>query len=416
MRQPADAQESIYRTQALQFRKNAWLGTARLTNEASGRSTAIIAVATLIALAALLVFGEYSERVSAAGTVVFSPPVIVLFPPDEGIVVASFVIEGQRVAKGTPIFAVSTAPQIARGSFTHENRKLLDRRRAILQEEARQIRARIASAHALLKEKSRTNDRTEQHLAALAKRAKTHMGWLSAKLAKYEKLRKSGTALEPELIERMKDLFLAYESLATAELKALEIQREHVNVREQRLLVEKEEQALLHALSNQIFELDQRILDIDRAEAFLVRAPVDGTLASVTAQTGTRVVKTRNLAVLIPDGAIAKVEVFTPSDSIGKINNGQPAKLRVAAFPYRQYGKIAGAVESISATPVTLGASPSADAGNPSFYRITLTLTPAPARHGAMPLSAGMDVQAEIFLRTARLYEWIFKTAGNLLS
>ena len=411
---PPESRDSIYRTQALQHRKHAWLGRSLLSKQAKGLSAAAISALTMLALAGVLVFGQYSERVSASGAVVLSPPAIMLSAPADGVVEAAFVAEGRFVKKGTPIFAVGTATQIAKGSFTQESRKLLNNHRATLLEEARQVRLRVTRAHALLKNKFETNERTGQRLQALAKRAEAHLGWLSAKLVKYEKLRKEGTALEPELIERVKDLFLAYESLATAELKALEIEREYLDVKEQSLALEKEEKARLDALSNQIFVLDQRILEVDKAEALLVLAPTDGTLASVTAHPGSRVARSQNLAVLIPAGAVAKIEVFTPSDSVGKIASGHAAKVRVAAFPYMQYGKIAGIVESISATPVNLRAS-AVESDKPSFYRVTLALDPAQKRLENMPLDAGMDVQADIFLRTARLYEWVFKTAGNLL-
>lgn len=413
---PPDDRASIYRAQALQYRKNAWLGTARLSRQANGVLPAVTSVVTLLALACTLAFGRYSERVAASGTVVFDPPAIVVSPPAEGVVVTSFSAEGQFVKQGDPLFAVSTATAMARGSYTRENKKLLERRRAELLAHLNQIREDMAGSRALLKEKLSANQRTRQRLRALATRASSHADWMRTKLAKYEKLRRDGTALEPEVIDRMKDLFIAYESVAAAELKALEAEREQLEVHAQRLLAEKEEKVRLDALSSQIFALDQRILDMDKAEAFLVLAPAEGMLASVTVREGGQVGKDRSLAVIIPPNAVPKIEVFTPSHAIGRIKDGNPAKVRVAAFPYAQYGKIDGTVESFSATPVNLRASANLANDKPLLFRITLAIDPAQERLERMTLSAGMDVSVDIFLRTARLYEWVFKTTGNLLS
>ncbi|CCP06686.1 hypothetical protein BN440_1654 [Erwinia amylovora MR1] len=129
----------------------------------------------------------------------------------------------------------------------------------------------------------------------------------------------------------------------------------------------------------------------------------------MTAHVGERVTAGQQIAVVIPHGAAVRVELLSQSDSLGEIANGQRVKMRVAAYPYQWYGKIAGIIETLSAAPINM-ASPAQAKGNDSgkgLFRIVVRpeLT---EQHMHISLLPGMEVETEIYVKTRKVYQWLF--------
>ena len=94
-------------------------------------------------------------------------------------------------------------------------------------------------------------------------------------------------------------------------------------------------------------------------------------------------------------------------------------RLRFEAFPYQKFGHQQGRVVQVSRTPLAtselnaLSLPQSGPAGEPLF-RITVELDPAPERNKALPLVAGMRLDADVLLERRRLVEWLFAPLAGL--
>lgn len=100
--------------------------------------------------------------------------------------------------------------------------------------------------------------------------------------------------------------------------------------------------------------------DIHTAEATLarlshllaqtqVRAPTTGTLGEVAAlQPGTVVRPGDTLGMVLPAGALRVVAHFLPATALGRVQTGQPARLRLDGFPWAQYGTVPATVTSVA--------------------------------------------------------------------
>jgi membrane fusion protein len=144
----------------------------------------------------------------------------------------------------------------------------------------------------------------------------------------------------------------------------------------------------------------------------VVRAPHDGTMSGVLAQPGQAVRAGAPLATLLPANARLQAHLFAPSSAIGFLHAQQPVHLRYQAFPYQKFGHQSGEVIQVSHAPLPPGegATAGAPAGE-TLYRITVAL---PAQtidaYGApQPLTAGMELEADVLLDRRRLIEWIFE-------
>ncbi|MHB8563078.1 MAG: HlyD family type I secretion periplasmic adaptor subunit [Acidiferrobacteraceae bacterium] len=82
-----------------------------------------------------------------------------------------------------------------------------------------------------------------------------------------------------------------------------------------------------------------------------LRAPVAGTIQSVTvASLGTVVEQGQTLVTLVPTHATLVVEGDLPARDLAFVKIGQPAAVKVDAYPFSQYGTIPGTLVSISPT------------------------------------------------------------------
>ena len=87
----------------------------------------------------------------------------------------------------------------------------------------------------------------------------------------------------------------------------------------------------------------------DRYDRLIVRAPVAGTVQTMTIKSAGEVVKAGDtFARIVPLEVPLFAEVQIRPDDIGHVKVGDPAELRVTAFDPSIYGKLTGQIESIS--------------------------------------------------------------------
>jgi len=81
----------------------------------------------------------------------------------------------------------------------------------------------------------------------------------------------------------------------------------------------------------------------------LIRAPVAGLVGeSANLRVGMTVVAGARLGAVVPAGGLRLVADFLPSSALGRIREGQPARLRLEGFPWTQYGTVEAVVSSVA--------------------------------------------------------------------
>lgn len=134
----------------------------------------------------------------------------------------------------------------------------------------------------------------------------------------------------------------------------------------------------------------------------VVRAPVSGVLGQVQApRLGSVVDSGQTVAVITPEGGLTIVADFAPSDAVGRIRVGQPARMRSEGFPWTQYG--------------TLDARVSAISGEAEDGLVRVTLAIADPESTPIPLRHGITGSVEIELEEVSPATLIMRAAGGLL-
>jgi membrane fusion protein (multidrug efflux system) len=198
----------------------------------------------------------------------------------------------------------------------------------------------------------------EQHAAriALAEAAARHREANVAAQAAikrasiYARLQHRGLASQLELLSTQAE---ADEKRAAAEALRLTIRR----LEQEQRTRDSDRAARLAQFHRELTRLDG---DIDTAEATLarlantidqsrIRAPIAGHLGEVAAwQPGAVLQPGDTLGVVLPASPLQVVASFPPAIALGRIQPGQPARLRLEGFPWAQYGSLAATVTRVA--------------------------------------------------------------------
>ncbi|MBP1665554.1 MAG: putative hemolysin secretion protein [Bacteroidetes bacterium] len=137
-------------------------------------------------------------------------------------------------------------------------------------------------------------------------------------------------------------------SIKNSELSILGLNQ---NIIELELQEEKEKSQYLLNLS----ESRQNLLTSIRAfeERYLIISPVEGKITLSSYWNENQVVNTGDrLATVIPEGEMLIIaRAVIPPDRFGKIGTGQRVNIKLAGFPYMEFGVLTGNIKAISKVP-----------------------------------------------------------------
>ncbi|MBP2169598.1 membrane fusion protein [Erwinia toletana] len=401
--------ESVFRAEALQHKREGWFGPSRLHVPSGLTIFLITGLITGIFTVSIITFGSYSERINVTGMVAYDPPAVALMALRDGIITRSSAFEGTIIKRGQLVFTVSSDIHTNLGPANVEMMALLKKQRDALSKKLEITISNAQKNSLYLASKTKIKQQEINSLEALIQESEIQKEWFAEKSRLYTHLRKKGIALDSDLIDRRKDYYLSAESLSSSKVRRITLQGELLELQKQASSVDRDLNEKKESFIIELATIDQRILDAEKNKEYLIVAPFDGVITSVSAHIGERVTAGQRIAVLVPQGATAKVELLSPSDSIGEVVRGLQVKMRVAAYPYQWYGKIRGAIEAISVAPVnmTSPAQAKSDYSGKGLFRIIVTpeLTEQQLNISLLP---GMEVEAEIYVKTRKVYQWLF--------
>lgn len=138
-------------------------------------------------------------------------------------------------------------------------------------------------------------------------------------------------------------------------------------------------------------------------EKLVVRAPVSGRLGNVTPlQPGAYVTEGQPLATVVPLGALILVADFEPAKALGRIREGQHARLRLDGFPWAQYGSLSATVSRVSSEI------------REHLVRVEFALDANIA--SSAPLEHGLPGTVEVNIEETSPATLVLRSAGLLLS
>lgn len=409
---------SLFRPEVAEAQRQNWLGPVQLVRPLSLSVLTAAALCALLLVLAFLFLGEYTRKARIGGVLVPDLGVIRLVPTASGRVLERHVQEGQAVRAGEVMFVLGVQSGTYSAEVQQRVQHSLDERRRSLEESARQ-QAQLAEAESqALQRRLDAMQREQQQLEAESALHRQRLTLAQEALQRLEALSRE-QFISPAQVQTKKEEVIGLQAQAQAlERQSAALARDRAVLDGERSGLPVQLKARQGAIERDLAALDREAAEHDAARQIVVRAPQDGTVSAVLAETGQSVSPASALASLIPSGAKLQAHLFAPSGAVGFVRPDQQVRLRFEAFPYQKYGHQEGRVLQVSRIPLAapeLAAmalhGPGAGDGNAEpMFRITVALDPGglQAFGAAQPLVAGMRMEADVLLERRRLVEWLF--------
>jgi membrane fusion protein (multidrug efflux system) len=266
------------------------------------------------------------------------------------------------------------------------------------------LRAEVAAQEKALGEARQAGDVSLDEASSQLREAEAAAQLADDEALRATRLHASGLLAEVDLLRARTE---AQKRRATADslrLAVVRLEREH-------RARESDRQARLEELQREITRLQGETTTVAAAierleheiDKHLIRAPVAGRIGEVAdLPVGTVVREGDKLGAIVPPGVVRIVANFLPPAALGRIQPGQPAQLRLDAFPWTQYGTVSAMVSSV-ASEVRDGR-----------VRVELAVQPNPT--SAIPLQHGLPGSVEVEVERISPATLILRIAGKLLA
>ena len=367
-------------------------------------------VVTLLAAGAFALFGTYARAERVPGYLVPSKGLVKVAPARAGVLhdvharVHDQVEAGQVLAvvrSESPSLAGDTAAAIAMRSLGEQERLLegqirlerdrLQRQCSRLEAERESLNAQIA---AFEEQRDLQREITKSARSAFDKaQALLEGGFVS--VVESEIRRQSWLAHHLE------------EKRQTRELT--ELRARLTDIGHQLAMFPQDVALRVSRLESQLADIVQRDAELEGRRAYIVKAPVAGTIASIRSIPGAIVSPQQPLASILPAGSELEAELFVPSRAAGFVASGQPVRLLYAAFPYQRFGTHEGVIRHVAPTITS-----AAEANVPfnlaePCYRVLVRLASQEvmAFGRSFELQPGMLLEGNIVLERRSFLGWL---------
>ncbi len=405
----------------LQARRNSWLGSISLAQPIPLWVLTGAASAAALIIVLFLIFGTYTRRATVSGHLVPSMGLAAVPAPATGLVSRLEVAEGDHVKAGQTL-AVIRVPSTTLGSgdtFTALEQELQRRQDGLESVNDAQHQLHAIQAGGLKAQLDSTRRELAQINAEIATRQQ-QMRISTETLARMRTLAQKGFVSQLQLQQQDNAVLEQRAGVQTLQRQATGIERALVQLEQSLREMPSQQQ-----LSDAGFKQDLARLEQDRVETqarggLVVRAPVDGVIATPLIKPGQAVQAGQTLLSVLPGQGELEAELLIPSRAIGFIEPGDRVLLRYQAYPYQRFGHHPGTVARISRSALEGGggggsATAAADQTD-AMYRVTVSLSEQSvlAYGKAEPLKPGMLLDADILGEKRRLIEWIYEPLQTL--
>ena len=220
-----------------------------------------------------------------------------------------------------------------------------------------------------------------------------------------------------------------YQELATQQRAILdkELQTKQNYLRELEGLLQKkfisrttfeEKRAEYRRLVDAKYHLEAELIRYREGSEELLRAPMDGVVASLLTEEGSTAFVHKPLMKLLPKNAELVADIFIPVRQAGFISVGMPVLIHYDAYPYARYGSAHGVIQTIDKTILT----DDEDDVKPTklkepYYKVTANIKRPFITYleTAYPLQHGMSFTAILFGQKKTLWQWLIDPLRHTL-
>ncbi|WP_175969777.1 HlyD family secretion protein [Burkholderia sp. BCC0322] len=406
--------DSLFRQEALDATKHKLMGTVSLYSPPWRWLTIGVATAAALAVVAFFVLGTYTKRERVAGQLLPAKGLLAVMPPLTGTVIDTRVREGQTVAAGAELMAVSAEVATELGGTRERVREQLDLQRARLETDlASQSQLSGEAKRGLHARAAALNDQLAQ--IALQKTQRTRQAELSLRqLGKLQSMREQGYASNSQVEQQEAALLDAQARLQDLARQRLDVEQQLDQIRQQLRELPLNTRNQQNDIERKLADVDQSIAENEARRAVILRAPQASVVATLLAKPGQVVNAGQSVVSLLPQGALLEAQLMVPSRAIGFVRTGARVVLRYEAYPFQKFGQQFGRVTDVSRTALSPQevANLTGRTNVPEqLYRVVVALDRQDivAYGRRETLRPGMALEADVLIDQRRLIEWVLE-------
>lgn len=404
----------LFRPEVVQARRQDWLGRISLAQPMPVWVGAMFALLAAVAVACLLLFGEYAHRSRVGGQLVPDLGVSTVVAPTSGMVGRMTVEEGASVARDQALVRIDLPRVAASGADAHTviGRGLDERDSSSAQLAQAQLAQLAVQEQGQRRQLAMLRTELGQVRAGIATRdAQVRLGRETAE--RYREVAASGYVSVVQVRQQEQAMLEMLNARQVLERQATALAREIAGLEQALAGLPAQREAIEATARREHALLAQERYRHEADGGVLVKAPLAGLVAHRFVEPGQAVQAGQPLLSLLPEGARLQAQLQVPSRAIGFIRPGDRVRLRYQAYPFQKFGHQGGRVARISrsAVPPVAGA-PSSE----PHYRILVALDRQEvlAYGRPEPLRPGMLLEADILGERRKLHEWLLEPLYSL--
>ena len=403
----AKRRKALFRDAAVEHMESTWSGRVLLMRPMSFTLYTAGAVAVLVIIVAFVCWATYTKRELAVGFVRPESGVSTIRPMVDGRIGEIYVVEGDHVEAGDPLFAITAELENEQGSLPEQLSAEITRQIDFMQKGSSNHR------ESLLKQKQQVAARVTEleqlersvHSKEVLLRRKFEAEKREQEMA--EKLLNSRLISEIDYNSRLRNFLDVQIALRTVSEDLLKIQSEKSQTRLDLARMDLDLQKQSADSDFALSQLNQRLIE-NTSEGYIVRSPKAGTVSSVLVTPSNIVSSSTNVMSILPDNSRWIAELYVSTKAIGNISKSSAVYLKYDAFPYMKFGVYRGEVKNISGTILTRESLPPEIPATGPMYRILVNLEKQQISLSDQrySLQSGMTVTAELEAESRRLVDW----------
>jgi membrane fusion protein (multidrug efflux system) len=317
--------------------------------------------------------------------------------PVAGQIVATHLRLGQKVQAGDLLLELES--QNEQFQLQEERTRLATTRR---RQEA--LRDQLAAEDRAWPEEKKTGSLAVEEAQARQREAEAAAKFAEGEAERLKRLDKEGLLSKSDLLKAEAEAQKQRAAASAQSLTASRLESELASKEKSRQVRQAQLQREGATLEG---ELETIAATIKRDEFIVeqrhIRAPVTGDVGEIAeARAGGFLSEGQKICAIIPAGELKLIAQFPPLTAAGRLHPGQRARLRLAGFPWAQYGSVMAAVTTVANEP------------RDGLLRVELSVASQSPR--AIPLQHGLGGTVEVEVERLSPATLVLRAAGKLLA
>jgi len=401
----------LFRKEVIDKQSSKHLGDVFVATPLSFWAITLLIATVIAGLIAVAIFGEYARKERVVGVLTPSAGLVEIVPTRSGNFEDIHVAIGDQVLEGDPLFQLRNDVGLSGGE------RLSEALLAQMQTEKSNLSAQLSripedftlQKRRLEKQHEEKTAEAERYIDRIVTQRRT-VELEENLFGKMQSLAIDEAASALEVAQAENRFLSATQNLQSLENSRANILSEITDIEAQIALLPTAQIQQELEVQNRISAIEQRIIENDAGSESVMRAPIAGTVAAVTARRGQQTFSDRSALTILPKGAALEAELFVPTRAIGFVKPGQRVRLLYDAFPYQKFGFHNGEIIEVSKSVVQGGDLQSAPQMNEAVFlvRVSLEEQSVTASGEDIPLQSGMSLSADLILEDRKIWEWAF--------